>query len=126
MAVRATIPVVEPKNQQDDMGEGDPELGPTDPDAIPESSGDSDELERALETDKYRDALQRARMLRASRDSAGAPIEEADIGRAIGQWVLAVRCECGRRWFEVRETYQVRCPRCGKVAYLEVELTEEE
>jgi hypothetical protein len=63
--------------------------------------------------------LQRARMLRGSRMQATMPIEEANFGRAFGQWVMAVRCECGRRWFEVDAVYQAQCPRCGKIVYVE-------
>jgi hypothetical protein len=49
------------------------------------------------------------------------PVEETNVGRAFGQWILAVRCECGRRWFEVEPIYRAQCPKCGKVVYLEVD-----
>lgn len=119
---------MEHKDTEDHVTEGDADSAPPDTAATSGSPADADGPGRVFPTDKYRDALARARMLRASRGPEDAAVEDEDMetGRAFGQWVLAVRCECGRRWFEVRETYRVRCPRCGKVAYLEVELTEEE
>ena len=34
-------------------------------------------------------------------------------GRAVGQWTFMVRCECGKRWFDVKEIVRAKCPRCG-------------
>jgi hypothetical protein len=65
--------------------------------------------------------LERARMLRMTRVPPGVPVEETNVGRAFGQWILAVRCECGRRWFEVEPIYRAQCPKCGKIVFLEVD-----
>ena len=51
----------------------------------------------------------------------GIEVVEGRMGRAIAQWILHVRCECGRRWFEVEEIDTVRCPRCGLLLRVEVE-----
>src|SRR5262245_54498538 len=55
------------------------------------------------------DSLEAARLLRTMQTdpSPGVPspevpdpsVGEPRTGHALGQWVLAVRCDCGRRWF---------------------------
>jgi len=42
-------------------------------------------------------------------------------GRAVGQWTFLVRCECGKRWFEVKEIDSAKCPRCGLRVYIDRE-----
>ena len=51
----------------------------------------------------------------------GIEVVERRVGRAVGQWILEVRCECGRRWFEVEQVATARCPRCGVMTLVEVE-----
>src|SRR5215213_5573577 len=48
----------------------------------------------------------------------GYEVVEHRVGRAIGQWVLQLRCECGRRWFELEEVDTTSCPRCGLLVYV--------
>jgi hypothetical protein len=50
----------------------------------------------------------------------GYEVVEQRVGRAVGQWVLQVRCQCGRRWFEVEEIDATTCPRCGLLVYVDV------
>ena len=50
----------------------------------------------------------------------GIEVVEHSPGRAIGQWILQVRCECGRRWFEVEAIDSTMCPRCNRLVYLDI------
>ncbi len=54
-----------------------------------------------------------------TRMPAGYEVVEQKVGRAVGQWVLMVRCQCGRRWFEVDAIEAATCPRCGLLVYVE-------
>jgi len=54
-----------------------------------------------------------------TRMPAGYEVVEQKVGRAVGQWVLMVRCQCGRRWFEVEAIEAATCPRCGLLVYVE-------
>ena len=56
-----------------------------------------------------------------TRMPAGIEVEERRLGRAIGRWVLQVRCECGRRWFEVDPVQTADCPRCGALVLVDIE-----
>ena len=49
----------------------------------------------------------------------GIVVEESEMGRATGQWVVQIRCECGRRWFDLRMVKTARCPRCETMAVVE-------
>jgi hypothetical protein len=51
----------------------------------------------------------------------GMEVVEHTVGRAVGQWVLVVRCQCGRRWFEVEAFDTASCPRCGLLVFLDVQ-----
>jgi hypothetical protein len=51
---------------------------------------------------------------------AGIEVVEHEIGRAVGQWILMVRCQCGRRWFEVEAIDTATCPRCNTLVYIDV------
>ena len=42
----------------------------------------------------------------------GIIVEEKEMGRATGQWIVQIRCDCGRRWFDVQMVKTARCPRC--------------
>jgi hypothetical protein len=50
---------------------------------------------------------------------AGIVVEETEMGRATGQWVVQIRCECGRRWFDVQMVKTARCPRCETMVVVE-------
>jgi hypothetical protein len=43
---------------------------------------------------------------------SGIIVKEDVMGRATGQWIVQIRCECGRRWFDVKMVKTARCPRC--------------
>ena len=49
----------------------------------------------------------------------GIVVEETVMGRATGQWVVLIRCECGRRWFDLQMVKTARCPRCETMAVVE-------
>ena len=49
----------------------------------------------------------------------GIVVAEAEMGRATGQWIVLIRCECGRRWFDLRMVKTARCPRCETMAVVE-------
>lgn len=51
----------------------------------------------------------------------GMEVVEHHIGHAFGRWILQVRCDCGRRWFEVAAVQSAHCPRCGAVVLIEIE-----
>ncbi|HQR24134.1 MAG TPA: hypothetical protein PL152_01650 [Steroidobacteraceae bacterium] len=58
---------------------------------------------------------------RITRMPEGVRVEERRFGRAVAQWILQVRCECGRRWFEVEEIDTAKCPKCGMLVYVDME-----
>lgn len=58
---------------------------------------------------------------RITRMPEGFDVVEERMGRAFGQWVLEIRCECGRRWFEVEEIETARCPRCDTLVRVQVD-----
>ena len=51
----------------------------------------------------------------------GMEVVEHHVGHAFGRWILQVRCDCGRRWFEVEAVQSAHCPRCGAVVLIEIE-----
>lgn len=63
-----------------------------------------------------------SRLPRVLRMPEGIKVEERRVGRAVAQWILHVRCECGRRWFEVEAIDSTTCPRCGVLVYLDVDV----
>ena len=54
-----------------------------------------------------------ARTPKVKRMPEGIEVLERQVGLAAGQWVLRVRCQCGRSWFEVEEVHWATCPRCS-------------
>jgi hypothetical protein len=46
-------------------------------------------------------------------------VEETEMGQATGQWVVQIRCECGRPWFDVQMVKTARCPRCERMVVVE-------
>lgn len=55
----------------------------------------------------------------------GITVDERLVGRAVAQWILHVRCDCGRRWFEVEAVDTATCPRCGLLVYVDVDARSE-
>lgn len=56
-----------------------------------------------------------------TRMPAGYEVVEQSMKRATAQWVLQVRCQCGRRWFELEAIDATHCPRCGVLVYVDVQ-----
>jgi hypothetical protein len=50
----------------------------------------------------------------------GIEVVEHSVCRAVGQWVLMVRCQCGKRWFELESIDAATCPRCNALVYVDV------
>lgn len=61
-----------------------------------------------------------ATMRRVTRMPEGIEVVEHRTGVAEGQWLLQVRCQCGRRWFEIEEVPAATCPRCGLLVFVKV------
>ncbi len=70
--------------------------------------------------DQASDPDDTARVPNVVRMPDGYEVVEQRVGRAVGQWVLQVRCQCGRRWFELEAIDATYCPRCGLLVYLDV------
>jgi len=51
----------------------------------------------------------------------GMKVDERRVGRAVAQWILQVRCDCGRRWFEAGPVDATTCPRCGVLVYVDMD-----
>lgn len=51
----------------------------------------------------------------------GIRVDERRVGRAVAQWILHVRCDCGRRWFEAEPVDTSTCPRCGILVYVDID-----
>ncbi len=51
----------------------------------------------------------------------GMKVDERRVGRAVAQWILQVRCDCGRRWFEAGPVDTTTCPRCGMLVYVDMD-----
>lgn len=51
----------------------------------------------------------------------GMKVDERRVGRAVARWVLHVRCDCGRRWFETDVVDSATCPRCGLLVYVDID-----
>lgn len=49
----------------------------------------------------------------------GIIVKEDVMGRATGQWIVQIRCECGRRWFDVQMVKTARCPRCESMVVVD-------
>jgi hypothetical protein len=58
---------------------------------------------------------------RIERMPEGIEVVERPVGHAIAQWIVMVRCECGRRWFEVDFVDTATCPRCGTFVVVELD-----
>jgi hypothetical protein len=51
----------------------------------------------------------------------GIEVVERHLGHAVGRWVLQIRCDCGRRWFEVEPVKSAECPRCHALVLIQIE-----
>jgi hypothetical protein len=75
---------------------------------------------RAREHDRDSDSDDTSRLPNITKMPEGYEVVEQRVGRAVAQWVLLVRCQCGRRWFEVETIDAATCPRCGLLVYVDV------
>jgi hypothetical protein len=48
----------------------------------------------------------------------GIEVGEQELCRVTAQRVFMVRCECGRRWFELELPALVECPACHRLGSL--------
>jgi hypothetical protein len=62
-----------------------------------------------------------ARLPAATHAPDGMTVVEQRLGHAVGQWIFLVRCDCGRRWFDLKAVDNVQCPRCGLWVRVEVD-----
>jgi len=96
--------------------------------------------EQAQQTDESSDVIDAAQLLQIleeeqvelpdTGDTANLPritglpegieVVEHRAGVAEGRWILEVRCQCGRRWFEIEAIPAATCPRCGLLVYVNV------
>jgi hypothetical protein len=58
---------------------------------------------------------------RIERMPEGIEVVERPVGHAIAQWIVMVRCQCGRRWFEVEFVDTATCPRCNTFVVVELD-----
>jgi len=80
-------------------------------------------LEREREPQPADDdaTLGTAPLPKITRMPEGIEVQERRLGHAVGEWVLQVRCDCGRRWFEVQPVRTADCPRCGALVLVDIE-----
>src|SRR5512143_716175 len=71
-------------------------------------------------SDEISDLDDTSKLPQITSNLSGIEVVEHRPGRATGQWILQVRCECGRRWFEVEAIDSTMCPRCKRLVYLDV------
>jgi len=83
---------------------------------------DGAQLLRLLEEghDEFDDAGDTAKLRTITRMPEGIEVVEQFAGVAEGQWLLQVRCQCGRRWFELAAIPTATCPSCGLLVYVKV------
>jgi hypothetical protein len=76
---------------------------------------------RDSEFESEDDTLGTTPVPRLTRIPDGIEVIEQPFGQAVGHWILQVRCECGRRWFEVEAVESATCPRCGSLVLVSIE-----
>jgi hypothetical protein len=77
------------------------------------------ESEEALDSDE--DTSPGLSLPKIERLPEGMEVVERPLGHAKAQWLLQVRCECGRRWFELHPIETATCPRCGTFLVVKIE-----
>jgi hypothetical protein len=50
--------------------------------------------------------------------AGGIEVREQELVRVTAQRLYMVRCECGRRWFELERPALVECPACHRLGSL--------
>ena len=110
-----------------DTTDPDENRGDVEP-AVHKTNSDSGETREVPHVSEPEDALEfdentsPGRILpRISRLPDGIEVVERPLGHATAQWLLQVRCECGRRWFELEPMKTATCPRCGTFLVVKTE-----
>lgn len=113
---------------------------PSDPRLVPALATAQDDAPRQDAPEDAPDRSGAARIVRTGRESGddvsdledtarlpgitshpeGIEVVETEIGRAVGQWILMVRCQCGKRWFELEAIEAATCPRCSALVYVDM------
>jgi len=111
-----------PPELNGDVAEVDVSLRSANPGDSPDAM-DGAELLRILEGnhDLPPDPVGTAQTPKVRRMPEGIEVVERSVGRADGQWVLRVRCQCGRSWFEVDHVHWATCPRCNLLVHVRIE-----
>jgi hypothetical protein len=105
----------------DALQDGDPVEDMISPAQLIRYLGEAARSVRREGEDEDEDGDDTNRLPRITRMPEGMKVEEHRVGRAVAQWVLHVRCDCGRRWFEVEPVDTTNCPRCGMLVYVDVD-----
>jgi hypothetical protein len=110
--------VTTPTGEPDPAGDERPSAASTasvHPTDLSSDAIDGAELLRILQGDPHllTDLEVTANAPKVNRMPEGIEVLERQVGVAAGQWVLRVRCQCGRSWFEVNEVHWATCPRCS-------------
>jgi hypothetical protein len=80
----------------------------------------SREARHEITDDAAEDDIDTARLPGITSLPEGIEVVEHAVGRAVGQWFLMVRCQCGKRWFELEAIDTATCPRCSSLVYVDV------
>jgi len=115
-----------PAQETSGADDGPPSAGPTiqlQPADMPPDAIDGAELIRILEGGPHllMDPDGTAQTPNVRRMPEGIEVLERQVGLAAGQWVLRVRCQCGRSWFEVEEVHWATCPRCSLLVRVNID-----
>jgi hypothetical protein len=118
--------VTTPKREPDPAGHERPSAAATasvHPTDFSSDAIDGAELLRILEGDPHllTDLELVANAPKIKRMPEGIEVIERKMGQAAGQWVLRVRCQCGRSWFEVEEVHWAACPRCSLLVRVNID-----
>jgi hypothetical protein len=90
---------------------------------VAKSANDSTDLADPAATPRTNqdDPEDTARLPAVTHAPEGVTVVEQHLGHAVGQWIFQVRCDCGRRWFDLKAVDNVQCPRCGLWVHVEVD-----
>jgi len=118
--------VTTPTREPDRAGDERPSTSataPVHPTDFSSDAIDGAELLRILEGDPHllTDLEVAANAPKVKRMPEGIEVLERKVGLAAGQWVLRVRCQCGRSWFEVEEVHWATCPRCSLLVRVNID-----
>jgi hypothetical protein len=118
--------VTTPTKEPDPAGDERPSAvstASTHPTGLSSDAIDGAELLRLLEGDPHllTDLELAAKAPKVRRMPEGIEVLERKVGLAAAQWVLRVRCQCGRSWFELEEVHWATCPRCSLLVRVNID-----